>query len=279
MRAILGTEALASGLLTRGELRWNYERVATDVYLPKEGERCIFDLAEAAWLWSGRSGIVTGRAAAALHGATGINVDTPVELLTGRRTSNPRLVARNVRFHDDEVQRRSSGMLVTTPARTAFDLGRHLERREAVRHLDALTAATGVSRIEVEKLADRYRGAAGTYQAVFAAHLMDGGAQSPQESMTRMALVDAGFPRPSTQILVCGGRQTAVTVALGWEQHRIGLTFAAAGKRLLAVPEWSRNNFLQLQGWINLYVSPTEAVQMTVDRARAAFRVRARRGY
>ena len=73
--------------------------------------------------------------------------------------------------------------------------------------------------------------------------------------------------------------QHAVTVALGWEQHRIGLTFAAAGKRLLAVPEWSRNNFLQLQGWINLYVSPTEAVQMTVDRARAAFRVRARRGY
>jgi hypothetical protein len=65
----LGSEAIAQGTLTRGQLRWNYLKIHPDVYLPKNSSRTLWDDIYAAWLWSGRRGVIAGRAAAALHGA------------------------------------------------------------------------------------------------------------------------------------------------------------------------------------------------------------------
>ena len=56
--------------------------------------------------------------------------------------------------------------------------------------------------------------------------LMDGGAESPQETRTRLLLIAAGFPRPQTQILVvdeCGyliGR-----IDMGWEEWKVGVEY------------------------------------------------------
>ena len=49
----LGTEALASGALTRHQLRTVYRRVLPDVYAPAQGELTLRQRAAAAWLWSG----------------------------------------------------------------------------------------------------------------------------------------------------------------------------------------------------------------------------------
>ena len=76
---------------------------------------------------------------------------------------------RNERIDADEIVRIGE-ILVTTPTRTAFDMARHLPRDSAVRHLDALARATGITTADVLPLVDRY-----------ALALMDGGAQSPQE--------------------------------------------------------------------------------------------------
>ncbi len=77
----LGAEAVADGRLTRGQLRWNYRAVQPGVYVPKGSAASVLVNAQAAWLWSGRRGIIAGRAAAALLGAKWVDVDTPVELI------------------------------------------------------------------------------------------------------------------------------------------------------------------------------------------------------
>jgi hypothetical protein len=66
---IVGSEALASGALTRGQLRWNYRTIFPDIYVPRAADRSLETMALGSWLWSERRSTITGRAAAALHGA------------------------------------------------------------------------------------------------------------------------------------------------------------------------------------------------------------------
>ena len=73
--AVLGSEAVASGVITRGQLRWNYRAIYPDVYIPRDITSTMPTKAHAAWLWSERRGVITGRAAAALHGALWVDAD------------------------------------------------------------------------------------------------------------------------------------------------------------------------------------------------------------
>ena len=68
---------------------------------------------------------------------------------------------------------------------------------------------------EVLLLAKRYRGARGLRRLKEALPLVDGGAASPKETWLRLLLIDAGFPRPTTQILVLDGRRLVAQLASG----------------------------------------------------------------
>ena len=76
----LGSEALATGTLTRYELRTFYRRVMPDVYAPKCEELTLGDRARAAWLWSGEQGVISGVTASALLGAKWVDDSAEVEL-------------------------------------------------------------------------------------------------------------------------------------------------------------------------------------------------------
>ena len=155
-----GSEALASGTLTRGQLRWNYRKIHHDIYLPKDASRTLRDNIYAAWLWSGRRGVIAGRAAAALHGSKWVDDVTPVELLGPLHHPPPGVIIRRDRISPTDVIE-MSGLPVTTSVRTAFDMGRHLPRNLAVTHLDALAAATRLAEADVQPLLTRYKGARG----------------------------------------------------------------------------------------------------------------------
>jgi hypothetical protein len=101
-QAFIGGEAIGGGL-TRGKLRWNYTAVHPRVYIPNHAERTVFLNTVAAWLWTDRRGIITGRAAAALHGAKWVNASTPIEVITehGRRRAG--VIVREQRIGDDEI--------------------------------------------------------------------------------------------------------------------------------------------------------------------------------
>jgi hypothetical protein len=93
-------------------------------------------------------------------------------------------------------------MPVTTPARTAFDLGRRDRLETPIIRVDALANATGLKPDDVQRVAEGRPGARGMVQLRRVLELMDGGAESPQETRTRLLLIAAGFPKPQTQIVV-----------------------------------------------------------------------------
>ena len=73
----LGTEAIACGASTRGQLRWNFDALHPDVYPAKGARRDLLTRTEAAWLWTRRQAIIAGRAAAAQHGSRPVDHFAP----------------------------------------------------------------------------------------------------------------------------------------------------------------------------------------------------------
>ena len=65
-----------------------------------------------------------------------------------------------------------------------------------------MTNATDVKLTEVEAVVAEHRGARGLVRLRRVLPLVDGGAESPQETRTRLVVIDAGLPRPETQIVV-----------------------------------------------------------------------------
>jgi hypothetical protein len=217
----IGTEAVANGTVTRHELaRW-YRPVFPNVHGPKGRALTLYDRALGAWLWSKRRGIITGIAASALHGAEWVDADVPIELIHNSAHPPKGIVARNERIAHDEVEI-VQGLPVTTPARTAFDVGRYQDRGPAVARLDALMRAAAYSDEEVLLMAKRYSGARGVKMLKNLIPLVDGGAASPRESWLRLIYIDAGLPKPRTQIPIFDTDGTILrTVDMGWEEFKV----------------------------------------------------------
>jgi hypothetical protein len=197
----VGTEALRAGLVTKRTLASRHRAVYRNVYLPIGEDLTAVTRGEAAWLWAGRRAIVAGLSAAALLGAKWIDPTLPAEVYRTNGKPVDGILIHRDRLTDDEVCL-ARGIPVTTPARTAFDLGRRPGLREAVMRLDALARATQVQAADVDRLIDTHPGVRGLVQLRTAIALMDCGAESPQETRTRLVLIDGGLPRPQTQILV-----------------------------------------------------------------------------
>ena len=118
----LGSEARASGALNRYELRRYYRAIMPNVYLDKRVEPSLRQRTVAAYLWSRREAVVSGLAASALHGEMDDD-DSPVELIWDNARSPDTVVTLDALLLENEIQR-LDGLQVTTPERTAFDLGR-----------------------------------------------------------------------------------------------------------------------------------------------------------
>jgi hypothetical protein len=135
-------------------------------------------------------------------GTKWIDASEPAELIHDNRRPPPELVTWTGNVPADETVS-LNGMRVTTPARTAFDIGRHIRSRiVAVQRLDALANATDVKRVDIEATIAAHHGARGIPRLCRVLPLMDGGAESPQETLARLVLVDAGLPPARTQFEV-----------------------------------------------------------------------------
>jgi hypothetical protein len=129
----------------------------------------------------------------------------------------------------DDESRVVAGIGMTTPARTAFDLGRRDSRIPAVMRVDALANATGLTAADVAPLVKRHRGVRGLVQLRELLDLMDRGAESPQETRTRLVLVDAGLPRPRTQIVPCDDfGEVFARIDMGYEDFKVGIEYDGA---------------------------------------------------
>lgn len=229
----------------------------------------------AAALWV-PGGVITGRAAAALHGADFVDEDTPIEVIGRSRRPRSGVIVRAERIAGDETAA-MAGLTVATPVRTALDLARHLPRTRAVAHLDALAAATGIEPSPVLSLAARYPGARGVRRARQRVPLLDPGAQSPRESWLRLLVIDAGFPRPETQIEVrCPG--FTAFIDMGWRALKIGLEYDGEvhlADRVRYVRDIRRHETLTGLGWLMIRVVKEHSRAFILHRVSEAFRRRA----
>jgi len=276
---------IARGTLTRGQLRWNYRQIHRDVYLPKNAHRTLWDNIYAAWLWSGRRGVLAGRAAAALHGAKWVDDFTPVELVGPFNHPPPGIIVRRERCSAEDVVE-LAGLLVTNPARTAFDLARHLPRGVAVAHLDALSAATGLAAADVVQLIARNKGARGVRQCQTALSLMDGGARSPKESWLRLVSpasgrcphVDAGLPRPVTQIEVRDSYGCPLAyLDMGWDGPMVAVEYDGdqhRSDRTQYVKDIRRLQLVEDLGWRVVRVVNEDRPGLILKRVHAALAAR-----
>lgn len=274
----IGTEALDAGKVSRRTLRSRNEMVYRNVYMRKGEQLTPVTRAVAGWLWSDRNATVAGLSAAALHGSRWIDSRFPAELNRISGCTVDGIVIHRETLWDDEscVVR---GIPVTTAARTAFDLGRRKGLETAIIRLDALANATGLKPADIANIAARHRGARGMVALRLVLDLMDGGAESPQETRTRLLLVRSGLRKPETQIVVRDSfGYPFARVDIGYEELKIGVEFDGAqhwtdpARRTADIDRYAE---LAARGWIIIRVS-SELLRyrprVVVDRVCAALR-------
>jgi hypothetical protein len=274
----IGSEAVKSGALTAYRLRSRCTAIHPDVYVPAGTDLTATARARAAWLWSRRRGIVAGHSASALHGARWVDHQAPAQLLyehcrppAGIRTWSAQIAA-------DEFQL-VSGLPTTTPARTAFDLACRNSVVNAVAAIEALARATRLNVADAQVLADRYKGHRNVRRARTALTLVDAGAESPRESWLRLLLVEAGYPRPQTQIPVYGQYGELVALLdLGWEKVKIALEYEGDHHRTDRRQfhrDIARYEALPDLGWITIRVTAEDMPGGILRRVAAAWSRRA----
>lgn len=220
---------MAAGVVTRWELRHDFERVFPDVYVRRGVVLDAGGRARAAAHWAKGTAVVVGCAAAALHGTRWLDSELLVELVDSVHRKPPCGI-RMIQADADAYECCDvDGFRVSTPARTAFDIGRRLPRERALPILDALCAATGIEGRDIAALATRHPGLRGVRGLARLLPLVDAGAESPFESHTRLLLIDAGLPAPTTQLVVRDPYGNFIArLDMGWEQWRVAVEYDGA---------------------------------------------------
>lgn len=276
----IGSEAIATGALTKTRLATRYRRLFPNVYVERDAAVTAEFRANAGWLWSGRRGVIAGFSAAGLHGSQWVDDARAVELIHDNRRPPTGIRTHADRIEQDEIAL-IAGLPVTTAARTALDLGCWYSTDESVAAIDALLAATDLKVSEGELLAERYPGRRGIRRARDALDLADGGSQSPKETWLRLLLIRAGFPRPQTQIPVCDeyGEEFAY-LDMGWEDLKVAAEYDGEQHR---TNKWRyrwdirRQEKIERRGWLDIRVvagdRPADIIRRVADaRARRACR-------
>ena len=109
----------------------------------------------------------------------------------------------------------------------------------------------------------------------------DGGAESPQETRTRLVLLDGGLRRPQTQIIVRDeGGYPFARIDMGYEEFKVGIEYD--GEQHWTDPQQRNHDIerqvkLTEQGWIIIRVSADmlrDRPWLIVRRAKEALRAR-----
>ncbi|MGB8406835.1 MAG: DUF559 domain-containing protein [Mycobacterium sp.] len=271
MDAFFGSHAVRRGALSRRGLASGYLAIYRDVYIPRDLEMTARIRAQAAWLATGAT--LCGLSAAAVFGTKWLDPRLPAEIVRSNRRSPAGIAVRSWQFDPDEVCV-IDGVAVTTPARTAFDIGRSRPASQAIPMMDALLNANRIQPVDVSAVAARHPGTPGVARLRSALELVDGGAESPQESRLRLILVRGGLPVPETQIAF---RDLRIRVDMGWRQWKVAVEYDGVQHW---TDRWQRSwdidriAWLEAAGWVVVRVSAEILCrpEVILDRVRAKLR-------
>jgi transcriptional regulator with AbiEi antitoxin domain of type IV toxin-antitoxin system/uncharacterized protein DUF559 len=143
------------------------------------------------------------------------------------------------------------GVRVTTPLRTALDLGARLGRCEALAALDALSRAYDLAHEELQRELPRYRRRRGVVQLRELVALCDARAESPGESWTRLTILDAGLPPPEPQVWVTEDGREIFRLDLAYRHARVAVEYDGEEHHgeLQRAADSARRDWLRSRGW------------------------------
>ena len=169
------------------------------------------------------------------------------------------------------------GIRVTTPLRTALDLGCRLSRRDALAAIDALMRAQHLTTGQLAACLPQFVGRRGVVQLRELVALADGRAESQGESWTRIEMHDHGLPRPEPQWWVSVGGVPTFRLDLAYPRARIAIEYD--GEEFHSSPEdrqadSDRRAWLERHGWVVIIVTKDsftdEALDAWIDDVRRA---------
>jgi very-short-patch-repair endonuclease len=96
---------------------------------------------------------------------------------------------------------------------------------EAVTFVDAIAARGAVRPDELVRYAQDRAGQRGWRRLLQVARPADAGAGSPQESRLRVRLVQAGLPRPETQVVITRDGLFVARSDPGWPEYRVAVEY------------------------------------------------------
>jgi len=282
------TDAKIRVLVRRGVLtpvcRGAYARADLAARAKANGPRAerMLSIATAVAL-SGHQAVASHHDAAIVHGLAMLDRQPPAVIAVSRPSESPgsRTGRPGVRIHQLGLPARHVtvryGIPVTTVARTVIDLARTLPFRSGVVAADSALRGDHTSKAELEAViinCDRWPGIERARQV---ASFSDPLAESPFESIARVAFRARGLPPPMLQVWIMGAEGAIGRVDFLWDAYR---TIAEAdGAAKYADPDRARQQLrrdaeLRRAGfevvhftWRDLVVAPDQVIQWI----RAAF--------
>ncbi len=198
---------------------------------------------------------------------------------SGSRTSRPGVRVHNAALPGGQTGR-SDGVPVTTAARTVLDLARSSSFRAGVVAADSALRLRRTTKSELYAVAASCHRWPGLQRAAAVVRFADALAESPLESIARVAFRDCGLPPPQLQASLGAGGRVIARVDFYWEQF---LTVAEADgelkydNRFEATYQLRRDAALRDAGfevvhfgWHDIWDSPAQVAASI----RAAFRRR-----
>ncbi|WP_182525427.1 hypothetical protein [Nocardioides dongkuii] len=231
--------------------------------------------------------VVCDRTAAWIHGCEvfdyrELDVPPPVEsyVLRGRDPTDRPECAGGTRDLVPADWCEIAGLRVTTPLRTAMDLGCKLPPRTALAAMDALMREHGVTLAKMVRLLPRYRRRRGVVQLRRLVPLTDPSAESQPESWMRLEIVRAGLPDPTPQYWVLVGGVPTYRLDLAWPHARVAVEYD--GEEWHTGPEARerdrvRRQWLRDHGWTVIVLTKESfrpgAVDAWIHEVRQALRL------
>ena len=161
------------------------------------------------------------------------------------------------------------GLLVTTPLRTACDLGRLLHQDQALAAIDALAALRRFSVEELVAQSERFKGYRGVCQLRLLAPLVEPDTQSPGESVLRLRWIGAGLPRPTAQVRVPSATGGWWYLDLGIPDERFGAEYDGEEHHSSAADrshdQWRRTWLGEQEGWTIVVADRSNTFGPTAD--------------
>ncbi|MDH2416731.1 type IV toxin-antitoxin system AbiEi family antitoxin domain-containing protein [Nocardioides sp. CER19] len=260
-------------LVDDGEVR----RLLRGVYLRADVEPTTLVRAHAVSLAVAGHHVACDRTAAWIHGidvmTAGDEAPPAIETCTlpGRTATERRDVDGHIRDLESADIMVIHGLRVTTPLRTALDLGCVLRRREAYAALNDFARRHGLTReqllVEVRR---RYGRRRGVRQLRALVPLIEPRVESPRESWTLLEIHDAGLPLPEPQVWIDVGGMPTYRLDFAYRRRRVAIEYDGRDWHDLTDEQRrhdeARRDWLRDHGWTVIVIRSGAFTGTALDR-------------